>query len=108
MSILNVQYKNFAKAAQYEIDNRMGVNIPIESILDLVKNGKNRDFYLEEIDGYYYDTSEYGLDTYPREVIMEDIGIYFTGMSWPTYGDSKEYRDKFFEKFRKATKNIGE
>jgi hypothetical protein len=94
------RFENFAKASVCEFESYTGILLSVEEVLKVMNNPDNIEFYLEEIEfpDAYEEESSYGLDTYPREVILNDLAKELIGMSFPCNGDLNETKELFLQK----------
>jgi len=88
---------NFIKAAQYDLKGWGGIDVPLDFIEKIMTEGDNSEFYLEESEYYLDDGVINGLDTFPREVIMNDVGLASVGREWPLYKEPDESTNQFHE-----------
>ena len=58
------------------------------------------EFYIEEVEMVDYAKCD-GMDTYVREVILDNISQWIVGMPFPAYGDSDETKKQFGHKLEK-------
>lgn len=102
MSKLATQLMNFAVNAKYEFKQYTGYNLGFEKILEIMKASSNYDYYVDEVSAYSgYDElgkDSLGLDTAPREMILDDISVALIGETFPIYGDGEVAAQEFYKK----------
>lgn len=64
---------------------------------------ENRYYVDEPIDANYQST---GVDTYPRDVIKDEISYYLVGSSWPTLGNP-QYGEMWVDKVIEISEKTG-
>lgn len=96
---VEIRLENLARCALRDLDGWAGIeNISLDQVLNVMNQSENRQYYLDEVSyGGYREDDGYGLDTCVREQIMDDVAMYYTGSTWPTYGDCIDM-DEFYDK----------
>ena len=94
------KFPYFVQACVHELQNI--VVAPEEDLVAII------DTFFEEFE---YELTEYDynettdnryMDTLPREILYEAFGKYLIGMSWPCYGNTREYKTTFNVNFEEA------
>lgn len=84
--------KNLRQAAQCVFVAAIGIQIPVETLTSIIE--ADAEYWAKE-DSYLADDAD-GLDTYPREVLLEQFGKMQFGLEWPCYGSSDSEKTKFY------------
>lgn len=110
---LKTRIHNFAVSAKYDFDSYSGLNIPLKIVEDLVtkwvETEEDDGWWKDEIEKYYANASEYGLDTYPRDWVLDKIVKMFMGEDrhWPLNHENVDMI-KFHEELKSAMEKKGE
>lgn len=90
----------FIRDCLYELKKRVGITDNGERTLETMVKDIIA-FHLADENEYYYedgvsaDAQVTGLDTYPRDILMDEFASMMTGMRWPCFGDDEEFKERF-------------
>lgn len=91
----------------YELEKRVGITDngerELETMVTDIIAGE-----LADENEYYYDdevspdAQANGLDTYPRDILMDEFASMMVGTSWPCFGDDQATKEYFVIEMAKA------
>jgi len=87
------------KYLQENIEEWYGLKAPTYYIRNILKEDEDLLYRIAR-----YKNLEGGLDTADREMLLEDIAVDLTGMSWPTGGTSKLKSEEFYNILKERVK----
>ena len=93
--------ESYLKSAQLEIKNHMDISLTLDEIEKILLND-DEEFHYEECNYVDYNGpwDGFGLDTLPREIVLDTVSKHLFGVPVPCYGDSEEVKAEFLNKLK--------